>query len=142
MFKYPFETFLSLWWEEIIYVFQSFICCANTIGWITHLVHGWEWLFNSLLKSHKFTFSFHSLHWSFCNCLKAKNYQLQLNIPQIFNCIIKKAREFQKNIYVCFIDYAEVLPVWITINCGKFLKRWEYQTAWPTSWEICMQARK
>ena len=42
--------------------------------------------------------------------------------------IIKKARKFQKNIYVCFIDYAEVLPVWITINCGKFLKRWEYQT--------------
>ena len=39
--------------------------------------------------------------------------------------IIKKAREFQKNIYFCFIDYAKA--VWITINCGKFLKRWEYQ---------------
>ena len=34
--------------------------------------------------------------------------------------IIKKAREFQKNIYVCFIDYAKPLTVWITINCGKF----------------------
>ena len=33
--------------------------------------------------------------------------------------IIKKIREFQKNIYFCFIDYA---------NCGKFLNRWEYQT--------------
>ena len=33
--------------------------------------------------------------------------------------IIEKAREFQKNIYFCFIDY---------VNCGKFLKRWEYQT--------------
>ena len=41
--------------------------------------------------------------------------------------IIKKAREFQKNIYFCFIDYAKAF-VWITINCGKFLKRWEYQT--------------
>ena len=42
--------------------------------------------------------------------------------------IIKKEREFQKNIYFCFIDYAKVLTVWITINCGKFLKKWEYQT--------------
>ena len=34
--------------------------------------------------------------------------------------IIEKAREFQKNIYFCFIDYAKALTVWITINCGKF----------------------
>ena len=39
--------------------------------------------------------------------------------------IIKKAREFQKNIYFCFIDYTKAF-VWITTNCGKFLKRWEY----------------
>ena len=32
--------------------------------------------------------------------------------------------------------------VWITTNCGKFLKRWEYQTTWPASWEICMQVKK
>ena len=40
--------------------------------------------------------------------------------------IIEKAREFQKNI--CFIDYAKALTMWITTNCGKFLKRQEYQT--------------
>ena len=34
------------------------------------------------------------------------------------------------------------LTVWITINCGKFWKRWEYQTTWYASWEICMQVRK
>ena len=34
------------------------------------------------------------------------------------------------------------LTVWITRNCGKFWKRWEYQTTWPASWEICMQVRK
>ena len=37
--------------------------------------------------------------------------------------IIEKAREFQKNIYFCIIDYAKALTVWITINCGKFRKR-------------------
>ena len=41
--------------------------------------------------------------------------------------IIKNAREFHKNIYFCFIDYAKAF-LWITINCGKFLKRLEYQT--------------
>ena len=39
-------------------------------------------------------------------------------IPNI-RWIIEKAREFQKNIYSCFIDYAKAF-VWITVNCGKF----------------------
>ena len=38
--------------------------------------------------------------------------------------IIEKAREFQKNTYFCFTDYAKTF-VWITMNCGKFFKRWE-----------------
>ena len=54
--------------------------------------------------------------------------------------IIEKARELQKNIYFCSIDYAKAF-VWITKNCGKFFKRWEYQTTWPASWETCMQVR-
>ena len=41
--------------------------------------------------------------------------------------IMEKGREFQKNMYFCFIDYTKAF-VWITINCGKFFKRWEYQT--------------
>ena len=55
----------------------------------------------------------------------------------------EKAREFQKNSYFCFIDYAKAFDcVWITINCGKFWKRWEHQTTWPASWETYMQVRK
>ena len=42
--------------------------------------------------------------------------------------IIEKAREFQKNIYSCIIEYVKPLTVWITTNCGKLLKGWEYQT--------------
>ena len=55
--------------------------------------------------------------------------------------IIEKAREFQKKICFCFIDYAKAF-VWITTNCGKFLERWEYQTTLPISWEMCMQVKK
>jgi len=64
---------------------------------------------------------------------------LKIQIANI-RWITEKAREFQKNIYFCFIDYAKA--VWITINCGKFLKRWEYQTTLPASWEIYMQVKK
>ena len=53
---------------------------------------------------------------------------------------MEKAREFQKNIYFCCIDYAKAF-VWITINCGKFWKRWKYQSTWPASWETYMQVR-
>ena len=34
------------------------------------------------------------------------------------------------------------LTVWTTTKCGKIWKRWEYQTTWPASWEICMQVKK
>ena len=54
---------------------------------------------------------------------------------------IKKAREFQKNIYFCFIDYAKAL------DCVDHNKLWktvqeEYQTTWSASWETYMQVRK
>ena len=53
----------------------------------------------------------------------------------------KKAREFQKNIYFCYIAYTKAF-VYITTNYGKLFKRREYQTTWPASWEICMQVKK
>ena len=58
--------------------------------------------------------------------------------------IMEKAREFQKNIYFCFIDYAKAFDCVDHNKLWKirFWKRWEYQTTWPASWEICMQIRK
>ena len=57
--------------------------------------------------------------------------------------IIEKAREFQKNTYTsALLTMPKPFTVWITTNCGKFLKRWEYQTTWPASWETYMQVRK
>ena len=56
--------------------------------------------------------------------------------------IIEKAREFRKNIYLCFIDYAKAFDYVDHTNCGKFLKRWEYQTTLPVSWVTCMWVKK
>ena len=56
--------------------------------------------------------------------------------------IIEKARAFQKNIYFSFIDYDKAFDCVDTTNCGKFFKRWEYQTTWPDCWDICMQVKK
>ena len=55
--------------------------------------------------------------------------------------IIEKAKEFQKNIYFCSIDYAKAIDC-VDHKTGKFFKRWEYQTILPASWEICMQVKK
>ena len=70
--------------------------------------------------------------------------------------IIEKAREFQKYIYFCFIDYIKTfacvdhnklwkimkqMGLWDHLTC-QFWRRWDYETTWPASWEICMQVRK
>ena len=55
--------------------------------------------------------------------------------------IIKKAREFQKNIYFCFIDYTKAFDS-ESQQTGKFFKKGEYQTTLPASWEICMWVKK
>ena len=56
--------------------------------------------------------------------------------------IMKKASEFQKNIYFCFTDYAKAFDCVDHNKLWKILKEKEYQTTWPASWEICMQVRK
>ena len=55
--------------------------------------------------------------------------------------IMEKAKEFQKSIYFCFIDYVKAFAFVDHTGCGKFWKRWEYQAICPASWEICMQVR-
>ena len=68
----------------------------------------------------------------------------------MFKLFLEKAEEPENQIanicwiiiiYFCFTDCAKAF-VWITTNCGKFWKRWEYQTTWPVSWEICTQIKK
>ena len=54
----------------------------------------------------------------------------------------KKQERSRKTSISALLTMPKPLTVWINTNCGKFFKRWEYQTTWPASWEICMQVRK
>ena len=54
----------------------------------------------------------------------------------------KKQESSRKTSISALLTMTKPLTVWITINCGKFWKRWEYHTTWPASWETCMRDRK
>ena len=56
--------------------------------------------------------------------------------------IMEKQESSRKTSISALLTMPKPLTLWITINCKKFGKRWEYQTTWPASWEICMQVRK
>ena len=53
--------------------------------------------------------------------------------------IIKKQESSRKTPISALLTIPKPLTVWITINCGKFWKRWENQAIWPAFWETCMQ---
>ena len=54
----------------------------------------------------------------------------------------QKQENFIKSSISDLLTMPKPLTVWITTNCGKFLKIWEYQTTLPASWETCMQVKK
>ena len=54
----------------------------------------------------------------------------------------KKQEGSRKTSTSALLTMPKPLTVWITLNCGKFWKRWAYQTTWPASWETYMQVRK
>ena len=57
--------------------------------------------------------------------------------------LLKKQENSRKNIYFCFIDYAKAFDCVDHNKLWKILKdRWEHQTTWPASWEICMKIKK
>ena len=55
---------------------------------------------------------------------------------------LKKQEGSRKTSTSALLTTPKPLSVWITTNCGKFFKRWEYQTTLPASWEIYMQVKK
>ena len=70
---------------------------------------------------------------------KAEEHEIKLQTSVASS---KKQESSGKTSISALLTIPKPLTVWVTTNCGKFLKRWEYQTTWPASWEICMQVKK
>ena len=56
--------------------------------------------------------------------------------------IMEKAREFQKNIYFCFLDDAKAFDCVDHNKLWKILQEMGISATWPASWEICTQVKK
>ena len=92
-----------------------------------------------------------SFKLGFCNMWTEKFQMYKLGFEEAEEPEIKlptfigswrKQVDFRKISTSASLTMPKPLTVWITINGGKFWKRWEYQTTWPASWEICMHIRK
>ena len=65
----------------------------------------------------------------------------EIKLPTSFGSS-KNQESSRKTSTSALLTTPKPLTVWITTNCGKYLKRWDYHTALPASWEICMQVKK
>ena len=70
---------------------------------------------------------------------KAEEPEIKLTTPIGSS---KKQESSRKTSISALLTMPKPLIVWVTINCGKFFKRWEYQSTWPASWEIRIQVKK
>ena len=70
-----------------------------------------------------------------------KAEESEIKLPTSFESW-KKQESSRETSSSVLLTMSKPLTVWITTNCGKFLKRWEYQTTLPASWEICIQVKK
>ena len=72
---------------------------------------------------------------------KEKAEEPEIKLPTS-NGSSKKQESSRKTSISALLSTPKSSTMWITINCGKFWRRWEYQTTSPASWETCMQVRK
>ena len=80
-------------------------------------------------------------YWKNFKLVLEKAEEPEVKLP-ISTGSLKKQECYRKTSIFALLTMPKPLTVWITINCGKFWKRWEYQTTWPASWETCVQVRK
>ena len=141
MIKYILEILLSLFGTSLLFHVQLFNCCFRTCIQISQEA-------DQVAKVLELQLQHHSYQWIF-----------RVDFPQMFKLDLEKAEEpeiklpasvgsskkqesSRKTSISALLTMPKPLTVWITINCGKFFKRWEYQTTLPASWEICMQVKE
>ena len=77
-----------------------------------------------------------------CKLVLENAEEPEIKLPTSAGSFKKQESSRKKKIYFCFIDYAKAFDCVDHNRMWKFWKRWEYQTTWPASWEMCMQVKK
>ena len=109
--------------------------CSNyrTIALISHASKVMLKILQARLQQYM-NFQMFKLDWE-------KAEEPEINLPTSAGSWTKQECS-RKTSVSALLTMPKPLTLWITINCGKFWKRWEYQTTWPASWETYMQVRK
>ena len=97
-----------------------------------------------IVKPHFFTPGFNSMctmNFQMFKLDSEKPEEPEIKLPTSVGSL-KKQKSSRKTSNSALLTMPKPLTMWITTNCGKFFKRWEYQTTWLASWEICMQVKK
>ena len=120
----------------------QYYCLENPMdrgAWCT-AVHGvaknWAWLFSKAGFSNTWTENFQMFKLDL-----EKSEEPEIKLPT-FAGSLKKQESSIKTYIFALLTMPKPSTMWITINCRKFWKRWEYQTTSPASWETCIQVRK
>ena len=120
------------WWRGFI----------NTLHRAPFSLHSSQTLAKQCSKFSKLGFSRHEPRTSRCSSWISKRQRNKRSNCQQLLDHRKIKRIPEKTSTSALLTMPKPLAVWITTNCGKFLKRWEYQTSLPASWEACMQVKK
>ena len=118
-----------------------FIKCWPNKQNVVYLYNGILFSNRNELLIHATTLSMWTVNFLMFKLVLEKAEEPEIKLPT-FAGSLKKQESSRKTSISALLTMPKPLTVWITINCGKFWKRWEYQTTWSESWEICMQVRK
>ena len=81
------------------------------------------------------------MNFQMCKLYLERAEEPEIKLPTSSGSL-KKQDSSRKISISALLTMPKPLTMWITINCGKFWKKWEYETTWPDSWEIWMQVKE
>ena len=114
---------------------------GGSVGLVLMLFHYWQPSLLLFLKRLVILEDFYTASYQVNVTCSLSDLEPEVKLPTSTGSS-KKQESSRKTSVSALLTIPKPLTVWITINCGKFFKRWEYQTTWPASWETCMQVRK
>ena len=122
---------------------------SSNMSEVTQLMSGWSrlqtkatWLSQSRYSAYDWGLSnMWTMNFQMFKLVLEKADEAETKLPTSTGSS-KKQESSRKTCISVLLTMPKPLTVWITINCGKFWNRWEYQTTWPASWETCVQVRK